>query len=147
MRQNRRYTAPACGFRIIKIFQFSFSTNQPASPRRYWAGAFRCQLKSLKRISAFFSFGVFCRFRNSQKNYAISLILKTGYYFTWRGEKNQAEKRMCSRSGNPLQDAAYRWAEVLASLKNVNSQAQKNPTGEVGFFHEAWDSLPQIKRG
>ncbi|HGE8503821.1 TPA: hypothetical protein ACGD8W_002669, partial [Serratia marcescens] len=52
----RHYTAPACAFWIIKIFQFYFSTNHPASPRRCWGFANRAKLKTLKRISGFYSF-------------------------------------------------------------------------------------------
>ncbi|MEI7266140.1 MULTISPECIES: hypothetical protein [Pectobacterium] len=128
----------------FSVFFFYKPTRQPAPLLGL------CIPMPTEIIEKNFSFFQFWRFLSVQKlakNYTIYLNLKTGYYFTWRGEKNQAEKRMCSRSGNPLQDAAYRWAEVLEPLKNVNSQAQKNPTGEVGLFHDAWDSLPQIKRG
>ncbi|ELC7380134.1 hypothetical protein RJO92_003340 [Enterobacter asburiae] len=40
-RPKSHYTAPACGFWIIKIFQFYFSTNQTARPPdRASAGGF-----------------------------------------------------------------------------------------------------------
>ncbi|MCI4239347.1 hypothetical protein [Dickeya dianthicola] len=55
-RQNRHYTAPACGFRIAKIFQFYFSTKPNASPRRRRAFAGGRPLKTVKGISSFFSF-------------------------------------------------------------------------------------------
>ncbi|HHA1498778.1 hypothetical protein [Enterobacter kobei] len=35
-RPKSHYTAPACGFWIIKIFQFYFSTNQTDRPRQCW---------------------------------------------------------------------------------------------------------------
>jgi hypothetical protein len=54
-RQKRHYTAPACGFWIDKIFQFYFSTNHIASPRRCWRSAGEPELKRLKRISVFYS--------------------------------------------------------------------------------------------
>ncbi|WP_163334642.1 hypothetical protein [Enterobacter hormaechei] len=50
------YTAPACGFWIVKIFQFYFSTNQTASPRHCWRLCGKPELKRLKRISVFFTF-------------------------------------------------------------------------------------------
>ncbi|HHZ8495195.1 TPA: hypothetical protein ACWMK0_002677 [Enterobacter mori] len=56
-RPKSHYTAPACGFWIIKIFQFYFSTNQTASPRQCWRLCGKLELKRLKRISAFFTFG------------------------------------------------------------------------------------------
>jgi len=55
-RPKSHYTAPACGFWIIKIFQFYFSTNQTARPRQCWRLCVKPELKRLKRISAFFSF-------------------------------------------------------------------------------------------
>jgi len=55
-RLNRRHTAPACGFCIRKIFQFYFFTNRLAGLRCCWLSAGVRQLKSVKRISAFFSF-------------------------------------------------------------------------------------------
>jgi len=53
MKKNRElrkmhYTAPACGFWIDKIFQFSFSTNHLANPRQYWLFAEKTELKKLK---------------------------------------------------------------------------------------------------
>ncbi|HHA1454267.1 TPA: hypothetical protein ACOEDJ_004164 [Enterobacter asburiae] len=54
-RQKSHYTAPACGFWIIKIFQFYFSTNQTARPRQCWRLCGKPKLKRLKRISVFFS--------------------------------------------------------------------------------------------
>ncbi|EPN6544636.1 hypothetical protein ACT2RV_002651 [Enterobacter ludwigii] len=55
-RPKSHYTAPACGFWIIKIFQFYFSTNQTARPRQYWRLCVKPELKRLKRISVFFTF-------------------------------------------------------------------------------------------
>ncbi|MGV1174577.1 hypothetical protein [Enterobacter roggenkampii] len=55
-RQKSHYTAPACGFWIIKIFQFYFSSNLTARPRQCWRLCGKPELKRLKRISAFFSF-------------------------------------------------------------------------------------------
>ncbi|ENZ9094253.1 hypothetical protein [Enterobacter sp. 214E4] len=55
-RQKSHYTAPACGFWIIKIFQFYFSSNQTASPRHCWRIYGKPELKRLKRISALFTF-------------------------------------------------------------------------------------------
>ena len=55
-RPKSHYTAPACGFWIIKIFQFYFSTNQTARPRRCWRLCGKPELKRLKRISVFFTF-------------------------------------------------------------------------------------------
>ncbi|EKF5349695.1 TPA: hypothetical protein SHX74_000581 [Escherichia coli] len=54
-RQKRHYTAPACGFWIDKIFQFSFSTNVSVRQRHCWRLAGELPLKRLKRISSFFS--------------------------------------------------------------------------------------------
>ncbi|HDT1603450.1 TPA: hypothetical protein QHT00_002550 [Enterobacter sichuanensis] len=54
-RQKSHYTAPACGFWIVKIFQFYFSTNQTASPRRCWQFAAKPELEKLKIISVSFS--------------------------------------------------------------------------------------------
>ncbi|ENE9205742.1 TPA: hypothetical protein I9236_001483 [Citrobacter freundii] len=54
-RQKRHYTAPACGFWIDKIFQFSFPTNQTAGQRQFWLIAGNLQLKKLKGISVIFS--------------------------------------------------------------------------------------------
>ncbi|WP_431624457.1 hypothetical protein [Enterobacter chuandaensis] len=53
-RPKSHYTAPACGFWIIKIFQFYFSTNQTARPRQCWRLCVKPELKRLKRISVFF---------------------------------------------------------------------------------------------
>ncbi|EBY7872072.1 hypothetical protein D6J57_23310, partial [Salmonella enterica subsp. enterica serovar Javiana] len=50
------YTAPACGFWIVKIFQFSFPPNQTARQCQFWRLAGDLQLKRLKGISLFFSF-------------------------------------------------------------------------------------------
>ncbi|EPX3841587.1 hypothetical protein ACWY7B_002742 [Enterobacter hormaechei] len=55
-RPKSHYTAPACGFWIIKIFQFYFSTNQTARPRHCWRLCGKPELKRLKRISVFFTF-------------------------------------------------------------------------------------------
>ena len=55
-RPKSHYTAPACGFWIIKIFQFYFSTNRAARPRQCWRPYGKPELKRLKRISVFFSF-------------------------------------------------------------------------------------------
>ncbi|EOV2669665.1 MULTISPECIES: hypothetical protein [Enterobacter] len=55
-RPKSHYTAPACGFWIIKIFQFYFSTNQTARPRHHWRFCGNPKLKRLKRISVFFTF-------------------------------------------------------------------------------------------
>ncbi|MCK7150976.1 hypothetical protein L8O47_08675 [Enterobacter roggenkampii] len=55
-RQKSHYTAPACGFWIIKIFQFYFSANQTARPRQRWRLCGKPELKRLKRISVFFTF-------------------------------------------------------------------------------------------
>lgn len=55
-RQKSHYTAPACGFWIIKFFQFYFSSNQTARPRYYWRLRGKPKLKRLKRISVFFTF-------------------------------------------------------------------------------------------
>ncbi|MCM7477374.1 hypothetical protein [Enterobacter kobei] len=49
------YTAPACGFWIIKIFQFYFSSNLTARPRQCWRLCVKPELKRLKRISVFFN--------------------------------------------------------------------------------------------
>ncbi|HEG2116528.1 hypothetical protein ABK735_03720 [Enterobacter kobei] len=54
-RQKSHYTAPACGFWNIKIFQFYFPTNQTARPRQFWQLYGNPKLKRLKRISVFFS--------------------------------------------------------------------------------------------
>ncbi|MCK7155661.1 hypothetical protein L8O12_09300 [Enterobacter kobei] len=54
-RPKSHYTAPACGFWIIKIFQFYFSTNQTARPRQCWRLCVKPELKRLKRISVFFT--------------------------------------------------------------------------------------------
>ncbi|EOY5723543.1 hypothetical protein ACP6ZN_002035 [Enterobacter cloacae] len=54
-RSKSHYTAPACGFWIIKIFQFYFPTNQTARPRQFWQLYGNPKLKRLKRISVFFS--------------------------------------------------------------------------------------------
>lgn len=55
-RQKSHYTALACGFWIIKIFQFYFSSNLTARPRQCWRLCGKPKLKRLKRISVFFSF-------------------------------------------------------------------------------------------
>ncbi|MDX7667336.1 hypothetical protein [Enterobacter cloacae] len=55
-RPKSHYTAPACGFWIIKIFQFYFSSNQTARPRQCRRLCVKPELKRLKRISVFFSF-------------------------------------------------------------------------------------------
>jgi hypothetical protein len=55
-RPKSHYTAPACGFWIIKIFQFYFSTNQTARPCQCWRLCVKPELKRLKRISVFFTF-------------------------------------------------------------------------------------------
>jgi len=44
-RPKSHYTAPACGFWIIKIFQFYFSTNQTARPRQCWGLCVKPELK------------------------------------------------------------------------------------------------------
>ncbi|HDS5355024.1 TPA: hypothetical protein QHU15_003032 [Enterobacter kobei] len=54
-RPKSHYTAPACGFWNIKIFQFYFPTNQTARPRQFWQLYGNPKLKRLKRISVFFS--------------------------------------------------------------------------------------------
>ncbi|EOW3095215.1 hypothetical protein ACOVHS_001643 [Shigella flexneri] len=54
-RQKRHYTAPACGFWIDIIFQFSFSTKQSARPRHGWRLRRKPELKRMKEISVFFS--------------------------------------------------------------------------------------------
>jgi len=56
LRQKSHYTAPACGFWIVEIFQFYFSSNQTASPHHYWGLCGKPELKRLKRISVIFSF-------------------------------------------------------------------------------------------
>lgn len=55
-RPKSHYTAPACGFWIIKIFQFYFSSNQTAWPHQCWRLSRNPKLKRLKRISVFFIF-------------------------------------------------------------------------------------------
>ncbi|WP_165764056.1 hypothetical protein [Enterobacter ludwigii] len=55
-RPKSHYTAPACGFWIIKIFQFYFSSNRTARPRQCWRLCVKPELKRLKRISVFFTF-------------------------------------------------------------------------------------------
>ncbi|MEP8921287.1 hypothetical protein ABKT64_10915 [Enterobacter roggenkampii] len=55
-RQKSHYTAPACGFWIIKIFQFYFSSNLTARPRQCWRLCGKPKLKRLKRISVFFTY-------------------------------------------------------------------------------------------
>ena len=55
-RPKSHYTAPACGFWIIKFFQFYFSPNQTAIPRQCWRLNRNPELKRLKRISVFFIF-------------------------------------------------------------------------------------------
>ncbi|WP_185860331.1 hypothetical protein [Enterobacter bugandensis] len=55
-RPKSHYTAPACGFWIIKIFQFYFSSNRTARPRQCWRLCGKPELKRLKRISAFYIF-------------------------------------------------------------------------------------------
>ncbi|MCU6215049.1 hypothetical protein [Enterobacter bugandensis] len=54
-RSKLHYTAPACGFWIIKIFQFYFSTNPTARPRQCWRLYVKPELKRLKGISVLFS--------------------------------------------------------------------------------------------
>ncbi|MCE1986688.1 hypothetical protein LWT11_02045 [Enterobacter roggenkampii] len=58
-RQKSHYTAPACGFWIIKIFQFHFSSNQTARPRQCWRLCGKPKLKRLKRISVDFRNTIF----------------------------------------------------------------------------------------
>jgi hypothetical protein len=53
-RQKSHYTAPACGFWIIKNFQFYFSSNRIARPHQCWRLCLKPELKRLKRISVFF---------------------------------------------------------------------------------------------
>ncbi|WP_284943023.1 hypothetical protein [Enterobacter sp. MEB024] len=60
-RPKSHYTAPACGFWIIKIFQFYFSTNQTARPRHCWRLCVKPELKRMKKISVFFTFMVLWR--------------------------------------------------------------------------------------
>ncbi|HDW0119029.1 TPA: hypothetical protein RKX74_001473 [Enterobacter asburiae] len=55
-RPKSHYTAPACGFWIIKIFQFYFSSNKTARLRHCWRLYGEPELKRLKRISVFFTF-------------------------------------------------------------------------------------------
>ena len=55
-RPKSHYTAPTCGFWIIKIFQFYFSSNQTAWPHQCWRLSRNPKLKRLKRISVFFIF-------------------------------------------------------------------------------------------
>ena len=55
-RPKSHYTAPTCGFWIIKIFQFYFSSNQTVRPRHCWRPSEKPKLKTLKRISVFFTF-------------------------------------------------------------------------------------------
>jgi hypothetical protein len=55
-RPKSHYTAPACGFWIVKIFQLDFSTKKTARPRHCWRPCGKPKLKRLKRISVFFSF-------------------------------------------------------------------------------------------
>ncbi|ELE9690241.1 hypothetical protein RM405_001247 [Enterobacter kobei] len=55
-RPKSHYTAPACGFRIIKIFQFYFSSNQTTRPHHCWRPNGKPKLKRLKKISVFFTF-------------------------------------------------------------------------------------------
>lgn len=54
-RPKSHYTAPACGFWIIKFFQFYFSSNQTARSRQCWRLYGKPELKRLKRISVFFT--------------------------------------------------------------------------------------------
>ncbi|MDK9441299.1 hypothetical protein [Pectobacterium atrosepticum] len=70
-----------------------------------------CALVPTEIIEINFSFFQFCHFflvLKPAKNHAISLNLKTLYYFSWRGEKYQAGKQTCHCSGDPLRDPAYR---------------------------------------
>ena len=55
-RPKSHYTAPACGFWIVEIFQFYFSSNQTARQRQCWWLCEKTELKTLKRISVFFIF-------------------------------------------------------------------------------------------
>ncbi|MRM13847.1 hypothetical protein GJJ29_21905 [Enterobacter cloacae subsp. dissolvens] len=55
-RPKSHYTAPACGFWIINIFQFYFSSNRTARPHQCWRLCGKAKLKTMKRISLFFTF-------------------------------------------------------------------------------------------
>ncbi|WP_432224557.1 hypothetical protein [Enterobacter wuhouensis] len=55
-RPKSHYTAPACAFWIVIIFQFYFSTNQIVRPRQCWRLYGKSELKRLKRISVIFSY-------------------------------------------------------------------------------------------
>lgn len=48
--------SPACGFWIVKNFQFYFSTNQTARQRQFWRLCGNSKLKRLKGISVIFTF-------------------------------------------------------------------------------------------
>lgn len=67
-RQKSHYTAPACGFWIIKIFQFYFSSNLTARPRQCWRLCGKQKLKRLKRISVFFTFKDLRRIEKKRNN-------------------------------------------------------------------------------
>jgi len=55
-RPKSHYIAPACGFWIINIFQFYFSSNRIARPHQCWRLCGEPKLKTMKRISLFFTF-------------------------------------------------------------------------------------------
>ncbi|WP_259567122.1 hypothetical protein [Enterobacter sichuanensis] len=56
-RQKSHYTAPACGFWTIKIFQYYFSTNQTARPPAQAALRKTRNEKIEKNFSAFQFYG------------------------------------------------------------------------------------------
>ncbi|MEI7185169.1 hypothetical protein WCT96_17715, partial [Pectobacterium carotovorum] len=73
----------------FSVFFFYKPTRQPAPLLGL------CVPVPTEIIERNFSFFQFCRFLSvlkPAKNYAISLNLKTRYYFMWRGEKNQVGK-------------------------------------------------------
>lgn len=80
-RPKSHYTAPACGFWIIKIFQFYFSSNQTARPRQCWRLCGKPKLKRLKRISVFF----ILEDQINKYNLFMSLILKGIIFFLFVG--------------------------------------------------------------
>ncbi|OBU11748.1 hypothetical protein AYY17_03330 [Morganella psychrotolerans] len=54
--RKTHYTAPACGFWVWNLFQFSFCSNHTAGVRGCWVSSDFSKLKCVKRFSVNFSF-------------------------------------------------------------------------------------------